>query len=194
MMPVASVSTCAHCGKGGAKLQLCSTCKAVAYCSKDCQIASWKSHKKACVKPGHIQFPGQAPLDMKKVREKVALAHREREMKKILQFAPAEDLLVAAKCFDTEERSKILGEFADAHMWNRDWASAASCYKRQAVLLGALHRFKDQGESICYTAVTLRALGDEEGARQCNERARKIGEQHGFFQLECDPETRNPEP
>jgi hypothetical protein len=43
---------CNHCVKyeklGGAKLMKCQRCKVIYYCSKECQVANWKSHKKTC--------------------------------------------------------------------------------------------------------------------------------------------------
>jgi hypothetical protein len=43
---------CMHCGKPdkieGLVLSKCSACKQVYYCSKECQRAGWKDHKKAC--------------------------------------------------------------------------------------------------------------------------------------------------
>jgi hypothetical protein len=43
---------CNHCVKaetlGGAKLMKCQRCKLTYYCSKECQVANWKSHKKMC--------------------------------------------------------------------------------------------------------------------------------------------------
>jgi hypothetical protein len=43
---------CRHCGKietlGDAKLMKCQRCKLIYYCSKECQVANWKSHKKSC--------------------------------------------------------------------------------------------------------------------------------------------------
>ena len=42
-----SASTCAKCGKGGKSLT-CTRCRKISYCSKECQISHWKTHKPAC--------------------------------------------------------------------------------------------------------------------------------------------------
>jgi hypothetical protein len=43
---------CGHCTKietlDSAKLMKCQRCKVAYYCSKECQVANWKSHKKTC--------------------------------------------------------------------------------------------------------------------------------------------------
>jgi hypothetical protein len=44
----ASKSKCFQCQKSTEKLSYCGKCRAVAYCSKECQKASWKTHKLAC--------------------------------------------------------------------------------------------------------------------------------------------------
>jgi hypothetical protein len=47
-----NLKNCEHCTKmetlGGAKLMKCQRCKVTYYCSKQCQIADWKIHKKRC--------------------------------------------------------------------------------------------------------------------------------------------------
>ena len=47
-----AMPACANCNKvqdsGEVTLQRCSGCRAAYYCSKDCQKADWKNHKKTC--------------------------------------------------------------------------------------------------------------------------------------------------
>lgn len=48
-----STGLCGKCGKKPplGKLLICSACKAISYCSKECQVADWRSHKVGCRKP-----------------------------------------------------------------------------------------------------------------------------------------------
>jgi len=39
---------CAHCSKPLHRKLFCARCNAVAYCSKPCQTAAWKTHKREC--------------------------------------------------------------------------------------------------------------------------------------------------
>lgn len=66
--------TCANCNKtddsNGEKLLVCSRCKVVRYCGRDCQVQHWKEHKKECTtlsslsasvtldSPGEFSLPG----------------------------------------------------------------------------------------------------------------------------------------
>lgn len=39
---------CHNCGKIGKKLQICSDCKIVSYCSEECQMYHWENHEHLC--------------------------------------------------------------------------------------------------------------------------------------------------
>lgn len=47
--PRADKLTCGYCGESSVgKLRVCAACKVVYYCSRECQVASWKGHKLLC--------------------------------------------------------------------------------------------------------------------------------------------------
>jgi len=51
MSSTTPIDMCANCGKGeehSNKLKTCTACLSVKYCSRDCQAAHRKQHKKAC--------------------------------------------------------------------------------------------------------------------------------------------------
>jgi hypothetical protein len=52
-------------------------------------------------------------------------------------------------------------------------------------LLGKMQRFRDQGEEMCALAERLRAAGKRQEASLYYQKARKVGEAHGFFSVEC---------
>ena len=46
---ISSANGCENCGISAINLRACSRCKAVSYCSRECQVAHWKAgHKAAC--------------------------------------------------------------------------------------------------------------------------------------------------
>ena len=49
-MASGAISTCAHCKKQLSAPKRCAKCKAVCYCSVDCQKADWQHHKLTCAK------------------------------------------------------------------------------------------------------------------------------------------------
>jgi len=66
----ADMFTCAFCGKTASeKLKMCSRCKMVSYCSRECQVEHWKVHKKECIESS--KNPKSLPLTWEQVE-----AHR----------------------------------------------------------------------------------------------------------------------
>eukprot|EP00985_Skeletonema_marinoi_P023632 scaffold15840_cov142-Skeletonema_marinoi.AAC.6 len=48
--PKAEKWTCDYCNKTSIKkLPMCTRCKTVSYCNRECQVAAWKAHKTTCV-------------------------------------------------------------------------------------------------------------------------------------------------
>ena len=45
---VSPKSTCDACAQNAAGLRMCSRCKLASYCSRECQVAHWKEHKRVC--------------------------------------------------------------------------------------------------------------------------------------------------
>ncbi|KAI1277355.1 putative MYND domain protein [Xylaria sp. FL0933] len=45
--------TCNNCKKASSGLKRCAKCSTTLYCSRDCQKADWKTHKKICGKQAH---------------------------------------------------------------------------------------------------------------------------------------------
>jgi len=41
---------CSECGKAGDDLKTCASCKTAKYCSRECQLKAWASHKQECKK------------------------------------------------------------------------------------------------------------------------------------------------
>jgi hypothetical protein len=64
---------CHYCNKTVEKLLKCSKCKRVKYCSKECQKAHWKDHKKDCEAANNSshdsqnQEPGPEEIEIKKI-------------------------------------------------------------------------------------------------------------------------------
>ncbi|KAI0533239.1 putative MYND domain protein [Xylaria digitata] len=50
--------TCNNCKKASSELKRCAKCSTTLYCSRDCQKADWKTHKKICGKQSHERSSG----------------------------------------------------------------------------------------------------------------------------------------
>ena len=202
----ASDAKCAKCGTRGAK-QRCSTCKAVAYCSKECQRAAWKSHKITCEPPLPPSRPfgaadgtlgaadGTRALRLVQVWTKCKQACDAGDWRGVLEYERhLEELLEAAPQGAGHDAAcdEVLAVFDRAHVQGSDATglpkharSAARMQKMRIELLGKMERFRDQGETMCSLASQFLSLGDTEETQKWFQRARDVGETHGFFSLEC---------
>ena len=63
--------------------------------------------------------------------------------------------------------------------------SAVPLQERRVELLGKMQRFRDQGDTLCSLADTLVCIDKRKEAEGYFNRAREIGEAHGFFSVEC---------
>lgn len=58
------ITSCSACQNHHTSLNRCSRCRAVAYCSKDCQSAHWPTHKSDCKRPNYILEAHVLPNDI----------------------------------------------------------------------------------------------------------------------------------
>jgi len=179
--------TCAFCGKPGKALKRCSICKHVWYCGAECQNAAWKGHKKTC----------RPPLSTDDVRAKV-LACDADDWREVLKWEGRMDEMMAGESGATCDL--ILLRFMAAHNSGalstmsetlpngspHHSLSSIRLAEQRIVLLGKWQRFRDQGEVMCRLASNLRAAGRGQEASLCYQKARKVGEAHGFFSVECE--------
>lgn len=83
---------CPSCGKPGKFL--CSRCKSVRYCSKECQKAHWKEHKKVCKAP---EEGAQNPEKSKEEADEIEKRKKEEaDMKAFLEFVRPKSLIEQA--------------------------------------------------------------------------------------------------
>ena len=172
------MSSCSQCGKQRAALKRCSRCKQVSYCGAACQNAAWKGHKKWCV-------------SLDDVCEKVNVANLGDDWREVLKWeGRMEDLMEKSTDADC---SNILRAFANAHrgafksIGNHDHSlSIVRLETRRVEVLGRMQRLRDQGDAMCSVADHLGILDKTQEAAGYYQRARKLGEAHGFFLLECE--------
>jgi hypothetical protein len=178
--------SCANCGKPGGALKRCSICKHVWYCGAECQTAAWKRHKKTCA----------PPLSTDDVRAKV-LAGDADDWREVLKWEGRMDEMMAGQpdviC------KLILNNFRIAHNQGtlstisgtlpggspHHYLSSIRLAEQLIDFLGERQRFRDQGEAICELADCLCMAGKGQEASLYYQKARKVGEAHGFFSVEC---------
>jgi len=171
---------CAHCGKQGAELKRCSICKHVWYCGAACQNAAWRRHRKTCA----------PPLSTDDVRAKVLASRAASEWREVLKWEGRMEEMMEGQP-DTV-RNDILRKFYASHTSAslstdspHHVLSLIRLGEQRVDLLGKMQRFRDQGEEICGIANNLNRAGKRKDAAEYYQKARKVGEAHGFFSVEC---------
>lgn len=86
---------CSNCGHEWDIVKICSVCRRVAYCNKECQISHWKRHKTECAPPFLNSFHapcvllstgGNCPLeveDKNAITTKELLFHMDQPLRKV---------------------------------------------------------------------------------------------------------------
>jgi len=169
--------SCSQCGKQCASLKRCSRCRQVSYCGAACQKAGWKGHKKACV-------------TLEEAVERVNAAGVANEWREVLRWEGRMDEMMEGRA--DVIRDAILATFVQAHAveFRRNCSTEhalaiAGLEARRVEVLGTMQRFRDQGEALCRIADNFDVAGNKKEAEVNFQRARKVAEAHGFFNLEC---------
>jgi len=152
-----------------------------------CQKTGWKAgHSKQC-----------GALSNEEIREKFEVALKAKDWKAMRALEGLLERLLTG-C-DNMYSVKVLQALTAAHTQAGDEAfcmrKAEGFEERVVVILGEEQRFRDQGEAMCVLGHTILTTRDTIGPGECDEarlgkasawfqRARTLGEHHGFFQLE----------
>jgi tetratricopeptide (TPR) repeat protein len=75
--------------------------------------------------------------------------------------------------------------FALANLNQGHFANAARLFQRRVQLLGKLERFSDQGVDMCQVGECFLHLKEENLSETWYQKARKLGEKHGCYAVEC---------
>eukprot|EP00931_Biecheleriopsis_adriatica_P093273 TRINITY_DN67015_c0_g1_i1.p1 TRINITY_DN67015_c0_g1~~TRINITY_DN67015_c0_g1_i1.p1 ORF type:complete len:453 (-),score=104.59 TRINITY_DN67015_c0_g1_i1:179-1402(-) len=70
---------CHQCGKVSNDLKQCSGCKAVAYCSRECQKAAWKTHKHSCEEAARLKLESLGQEHQKHAEAAAARTQQSQE-------------------------------------------------------------------------------------------------------------------
>ncbi|KAJ1464688.1 hypothetical protein T484DRAFT_1868176, partial [Baffinella frigidus] len=92
-----------------------------------------------------------------------------------------EDLLTLPEA----EHPQLIESFAVANLNQGHFAKAASLFQRSVQILGKLERFTEQGAAMCRVGECFLRLNDAKGAETWYQKARKLGEKHGCYAVEC---------
>ena len=105
--PGAEKFTCDYCHKTSAtKLSACARCKRICYCSKDCQVAAWKAHKKVCVPAENL------PKSLPQTWEQVEAHEGSPVTRKTLEIRAVLDESITRQVFSCKDRVGVVRRFA----------------------------------------------------------------------------------
>jgi len=161
-------------------------CKNVWYCGAECQKAAWKRHKKTCV----------PPLSTEDVRARVVAASDANDWREVLKWEGQMDEMMAgqpdATCGIILRRFQVAHNEESLSTMSRTLTNGSPHHllssirlsKQLVDLMGKRQRFRDQGEQMCTLASTLSVAGKQQEASLYYQKARKVGEAHGFFSVE----------
>lgn len=104
-------SVCSHCGKQsaeGLKLSVCSRCKSASYCSRECQLADFPSHKKPCkVAAECLEFAKQ---ELPQKSEQKLVARTLFQRKKLIDFLVSTNLPEEISGFIAHQIGDAMGD------------------------------------------------------------------------------------
>ena len=199
-------------GQWGAALKTCKKCLLIPYCSAACQKADWKVHKQVLAQPQltlnwcttaayselvALVSPAKQvctpPPSQGELLESVGAAFQAADWEGLLRWESRVEELLAHQSDVFCER--VLWMFTHAHTQldiaaggTEHTVSILCLEERRAELLCKLERFRDQGETLCGLAENVllcHGSAGLSGSAKLYQQARKIGEQHGFFSVEC---------
>jgi hypothetical protein len=130
------------------------------------------------------------PLSTEDVRARVDAAYEAGDWREVLKWEGRMNELMEGQPDAMCEI--ILGRFQVAH-YSGTVSTGSPHHALSSIrlgeqlidLLGNGQRFRDQGEAMCALANSLHAAGKRQEASLYYQKARKVGEAHGFFSVEC---------
>ena len=80
---------------------------------------------------------------------------------------------------------ELISGFAGANFFEGHYEKAASLFQRSVQVLGKMERFAEQGGDMCRVGDCFLRLNDVRCAETWFQNARKLGETHGCYVVEC---------
>ena len=175
-----SAASCACCGKKGVEMKRCARCMDAWYCGTDCQKEHWKQHKKTCAKPLPVVFEQMAAaFDASDWRAVIKLEGRMEEMmEERMNDLTGERIL---RVFLVSYTNLSMSDYSQADVAIK----VIGLQERRMKFLIKMKHFRDLGEAMHNVALHLMALGRKSEAGSYLKQARALGEEHGFYSVEC---------